>query len=119
MDPNSYRQRLQDLERELNERISRGVTIAQETTDDQPDPVDQSIVDVLRDEYLGLAQTDTEILANVRAALSRIDDGTFGVCVVGGEEIGEARLSAVPWTPYCVRHQEQLEAAAGLRTPRA
>ena len=66
MDPNSYRQRLQDLERELNERISRGVTIAQETTDDQPDPVDQSIVDVLRDEYLGLAQTDTEILANVR-----------------------------------------------------
>ena len=50
-------------------------------------------------------------------ALKRIDDGTFGTCVVDGGPIEEARLEAVPWTPYCLKHQQMREASAPPRTP--
>jgi RNA polymerase-binding transcription factor DksA len=53
----------------------------------------------------------------VRAALRRIEDGTYGRCVVDGEPIGEKRLEAVPWTPYCLQHQAELEERARIRTP--
>lgn len=38
-----------------------------------------------------------------RKALARIDDGTYGKCIVCGEQIPEERLEAVPDSPYCVR----------------
>lgn len=38
-----------------------------------------------------------------RQALARIEDGTYGKCVVCGQEIPRERLEAVPETPYCVR----------------
>ncbi len=119
MDTEKYRRRLEALERELDERIARDLATVRDTTDDRPDPLDNGVVDELRDQYFGLAETDTEILANVRAALGRIAAGTYGLCVVDAEPIPEARLDAVPWAPYCVRHQEELEQAAGMRTPRA
>lgn len=37
----------------------------------------------------------------IRAALRRIADGTYGDCAQCGAEIAEARLDALPWTPFC------------------
>lgn len=37
----------------------------------------------------------------IRAALRRIADGSYGSCARCGEDIAEARLDAVPWTPLC------------------
>jgi DnaK suppressor protein len=42
-------------------------------------------------------------------ALKRIRIGTFGYCTLCENEISPQRLGAVPWTPYCVGCQEQLE----------
>ena len=53
----------------------------------------------------------------MRAALRRIEDGTYGRCVVDGEPIDQPRLEAVPWTPYCLKHQSELEERAATGTP--
>jgi DnaK suppressor protein len=119
VDTDKYRRRLQALEQEFSRKIRRQVGDALEPAERQPDPGDQTVIDELRDERFELAQTDSDILANVRAALSRIADGTFGRCLVDGGPIEEPRLEAVPWTPYCTKHQRQIEQAAGMRTPRA
>lgn len=37
----------------------------------------------------------------IRAALRRISEGSYGDCVRCGAEIAEARLDALPWTPFC------------------
>lgn len=37
----------------------------------------------------------------IMAALKRIAAGTYGDCVRCGAEIAEARLDALPWTPFC------------------
>ncbi|SFP72780.1 TraR/DksA family transcriptional regulator [Tranquillimonas alkanivorans] len=37
----------------------------------------------------------------IRAALKRIEDGSYGICVRCGEDISDPRLDAVPATPVC------------------
>ena len=56
-------------------------------------------------------------LTVVRDALARVDDGTFGRCIVDGGPIEEKRLDAVPWTPYCLKHEQLLEASSASKTP--
>ena len=45
-----------------------------------------------------LVDNERNILKEIDAALIRIDDGTYGVCEVSGEEIGFNRLDAIPYT---------------------
>jgi RNA polymerase-binding transcription factor DksA len=40
-------------------------------------------------------------IAQIRSALARIAGGTYGTCTRCGEAIAEARLDALPWTPFC------------------
>jgi RNA polymerase-binding transcription factor DksA len=42
---------------------------------------------------------------HVLAALTRISDGTYGICAVGKEEIEEARLDADPTAATCIAHK--------------
>jgi DnaK suppressor protein len=50
-----------------------------------------------------LMQTEQDMSNEISAALRRIDDGTFGICEECGQPIPEARLQALPYTPYCVK----------------
>jgi DnaK suppressor protein len=56
-----------------------------------------------------LEESSEQHLQEIDAALKRLDDGTYGKCVVGGEDIGEERLEAMPWTPYCIDHARARE----------
>jgi len=47
-----------------------------------------------------------QCLRQVDAALKRIDNGEFGVCLECDEPISPKRLAAVPWATYCLRCQE-------------
>jgi len=111
-----FRQQLRAIEQQLVERLGREAETARETAaDDRADPADVSRADELKDQTLAAADSDTAQLSAVRAALRRIDEGTFGRCTVDGGPIEEKRLEAVPWTPYCVRHQTEIEGA--VKTP--
>lgn len=52
---------------------------------------------------------ESNLLRNVRSALRRINDGTFGTCLHCEEEISPKRVAAVPWAPYCIQCQEQAD----------
>jgi len=92
------------------------VATARSPIDEQPDPGDRSLADETRDQHFTIATTDAGVLRELQEALSRIENGTFGRCVVDGGPIEEKRLEAVPWTPYCQRHQQQFESGPS-RTP--
>ena len=54
------------------------------------------------DEVLeGMEMSAAQEIAQIDAALNRIDAGNYGVCVKCGEEIAEARLDLLPATPLC------------------
>jgi DnaK suppressor protein len=48
-------------------------------------------------------------LRNARAALRRIQEGSFGTCQECDQDIHPKRLAAVPWAPLCIRCQEALD----------
>ncbi len=47
----------------------------------------------------------SETLADIQAALARLDDGTYGICVDCGEQIQAERLEALPAAPRCLSCQ--------------
>ena len=70
------------------------------------DAIDE--VQLAGERELAIRNLDREsvLLRNVRAALARIEDGSFGRCLHCEEEISPKRLNAVPWAPYCIGCQE-------------
>ena len=65
-----------------------------------------------RDFALGGLDRNARLLREVRAALARIDAGTFGICLDCENEISAKRLAAVPWTASCIVCQEAAEMAS-------
>jgi DnaK suppressor protein len=51
----------------------------------------------------------SRLLKNVQAALGRIEDEAYGLCLRCEEQISERRLRAIPWAPYCVGCQEIID----------
>jgi RNA polymerase-binding transcription factor DksA len=54
----------------------------------------------------GLSESTAAELAQINRALRRLDDGTYGQCVVCGQEIDERRLAALPHSDRCIRCAE-------------
>src|SRR5947208_17101595 len=71
-----------------------------------PDALDE--VQLAGERELAIRNLDREsnLLRQVKAALARIADGSFGTCTRCDEEISAKRLNAVPQSPYCIRCQE-------------
>jgi len=71
------------------------------------DPIDLVTSSEQVTQQFQVGSIESDMLEQVRAALQRIDDGTYGICIDCGRPIGEARLNAIPWTPYCLEDQEK------------
>lgn len=49
-------------------------------------------------------------ISQIKAALQRIEAGSYGTCVVCGKTIPEERLEARPEAIRCIEHQQEYEA---------
>lgn len=67
-----------------------------------------------RDFALSLMSSEQNALYEVEQALSRIRNGTYGVCELTGEEIEPERLAAVPWARYSLKAQRELELSGAV-----
>jgi DnaK suppressor protein len=54
-------------------------------------------------------------LRRIDAALERVEDGSFGICLESGEEISEKRLKTQPWAEFCLEVAEEKEREASHR----
>jgi DnaK suppressor protein len=63
------------------------------------------------DSELEVLHTEETLLEDVRGALARFDQGRYGECEECGGEIAEARLEALPYTPYCINCAQKAAAA--------
>ena len=79
-----------------------------------PDDGIQDLADKAASAYskelnFSLSDGERNLLMLIDEAFNRIREGNFGTCTNCGNQIGEKRLSAVPWTPYCIDCQELQE----------
>jgi len=60
---------------------------------------------VERERDLALSAQARALIDEIDAALVRIDDGTYGICVVSGKPIPKERLKAIPWATERVEYK--------------
>jgi YteA family regulatory protein len=56
-----------------------------------------------------LEENSEHVLAEIDAALRRIEEGTYGICTNCGKPIPEERLEARPWATLCIDCQRERE----------
>jgi DnaK suppressor protein len=106
MDTAHYKQILAGKERDLLAEIARLEGEARESIGEAlPDLTDQATSSEERELVLQESNLEWQTLNQVRDALQRIEDGTYGKCVDCGRPIDPARLAAVPWAPSCLQDQ--------------
>jgi RNA polymerase-binding transcription factor DksA len=92
------RQRIAELRRELDDVID---SASSTTGDDEHDP-EGATIGFERAQAQALLDQATAQLADVEAALARVDAGTYGRCVICGGPIGAQRLAARPAADRCI-----------------
>jgi DnaK suppressor protein len=100
---NKYKNVLEDKQTELLRMIRNRDGIVIEKSADALDEVQYATE---RELAIRSLDRDSNLLRNVRAALSRIEDGSFGVCLHCEEDISPKRLTALPSTAFCIVCQE-------------
>ena len=74
---------------------------------------------VMEAERLSTISADMQdVVAQIDAALQRMDDGTYGLCQRCGKPINEERLEAFPYVAYDIDCQTILERENALRSGR-
>jgi DnaK suppressor protein len=106
-----YKRILLAKEKELSTQIggARDEALDQTDVSEVQDRGDASVADEAKEEQFAVADMDWALLKEVREALQRLEDGSFGTCTVDGGPIEEKRLKQVPWARYCLKHQVELE----------
>ena len=115
LDLNLMKKRLEEKQAELLANLG-GLTEAHPTPVDPveanegaPDPEEVAVDATELEQEQSIGANEQALLTEVRAALKRIEDGTYGQCVVCGRPIPEKRLEAIPWARFDVEHEAALE----------
>jgi DnaK suppressor protein len=100
---NKFKKLLEAKQAELEKIVRNRDAIAIEKSADALDEVQHA-----SERELAIRNLDREsnLLRNVRLALRRINDGSFGTCLHCEEEISPKRIAAVPWAANCIQCQE-------------
>jgi len=105
-------QRMELLHRERQETLTRLATLTDDfaevvaasrdsNADDEHDPEGATIA-FERSQLDALANQARGHLAEIDAAIARLEDGTYGVCERCGQPISDARLRARPVARACI-----------------
>jgi DnaK suppressor protein len=98
------------LRSEISEAESDIADLLRESTDTGgEDQADTGTKTFEREHEMSLAASHREILGQTERALSRIDDGSYGVCESCGNPIGKARLQAFPRATLCMTCKQREE----------
>jgi len=91
-----------DLRRPLGEAIGETALY-----DNHPGDVGSETFE--REKELGLRDSYRTTLELIELALDRLAHGSYGRCERCGKTVPEARLRALPWTPFCLDCEESVE----------
>jgi len=112
-DTAQLRQRLEMQLQEVLQSLS-GVEYERKSLDTEPakDSADRCVTSLSKDSLFERSSQRRTTLRLIEAALRRIAEGCFGVCVACGDVIQDRRLEALPWTKFCLRCQQVIEQEA-------
>jgi RNA polymerase-binding protein DksA len=96
------RQRAQEALDYLHDESESQVEDDREEIQSDNHPGDMATSTFDRELDYTLEENVERALAEIDAALKRIENGTYGTCVNCGRPIGPERLEALPWATLCI-----------------
>jgi len=109
MSPNKLNEFRRVLEEKKNELMVGGSDREEILIENAAEDFDRLQQQLNREVAIRNLDRESKLLKEVQAALNRVEDGSFGVCLRCEEEIPEKRLRALPWAAYCVSCQEAID----------
>lgn len=110
MNTSEWKRQLQEKERQLLADMARGAVEGRETCGAEiQDLTDRVASSEMKEGRSQENSYDWNLLIEVREALRRMENGTFGKCADCGQQIDSDRLNAIPWTPYCLNDQNRCD----------
>ncbi len=79
------------------------------TSDDLADEADLASNVISQQVSFSIRHRELRKLREIEAALQRMEDGVYGVCLDCDETIDDVRLKNQPWTALCIVHAEERE----------
>lgn len=107
-----FKKRLEEMRSHLTHSLrgsSEEVKKPDEATGYSQHQADQGTDDFDRTISLEVTSREYNLLKLIERALEKIDEGTYGICDITGDEIPLPRLEAVPYATMTVKAQDQLE----------
>ncbi len=107
------------LEEDLNSLLKRADSTVHQMAGDEnrsSDLIDIAAAELERNYTLRIRGRESRLIGKIKDALTRMEEGTYGICERCGEEIAVSRLMARPVTCYCIQCKtilEKEEAALG------
>lgn len=101
-----FQEKLSEMRSDLRDRIGRATDVIHDETD-PPGEHEIAASEGVDSEVTRVA-TASEMLEQVKLALARIDEGSYGHCQVCGGEISLARLNAVPYAACCSACEQKM-----------
>lgn len=111
-DIENFKQILEAMHRRLSlslESNAQQVKQPDEATGYSQHQADEGTDDFDRTINIEVTGKELDILKQVERALKKIDENTYGICDISGEEIPYARLEAIPYATMTVASQEKFE----------
>jgi DnaK suppressor protein len=100
----------QEIIREIEESLGQSLTEDQQRRlESARDVGDQALMDLERELGISLMEMRNRRRQSIDEALTRLHEGTYGICAECGVEISEKRLQAVPFAKLCVECQSRAE----------
>ncbi len=102
--------RRQEIMNEIGESLGQSLTEDQQRRlESAMDVGDQALMDLEREMGISLLEMRNRKRQLIDEALTRLNEGTYGICAECGVEISEKRLAAVPFAKLCVACQSKQE----------
>lgn len=96
----------QELMNSINQKSNEDLHVSPDQTVEDGD---QAQTYLNQNVSFGLREREIHRLREIEAALSRIEEGSYGLCEETDEPIGKKRLEKMPWTRLSIEAAEQLE----------
>jgi DnaK suppressor protein len=109
MSPSKLNEFRRLLEEKKNELLAGGSDREEILIENAAEEFDRLQQQLNREVAIRNLDRESKLLKEVQAALNRIEEGTYGICLRCEEEIPEKRLHALPWAAYCVPCQEAID----------
>jgi DnaK suppressor protein len=107
-----FKKRLEDLKAQMTNMVretSAQVKTPEESRGYSQHQADEGTDDFNRSITLEVTSKEVGIIRQIERALEKIDENTYGICDISGEEIPLPRLEAIPYATMTVKAQEKLE----------